>query len=90
MTVEYALEELKNVASEFSMVGDAKQAIINNEKYFLDLFNKIKQYYQYITDNTQNIPDEVVFDERWLEACDVIGDIETKNPSLKEWVAKIW
>lgn len=91
MTIEQALEELKNAANELTVIGDANQALINNPEYFNNLWEKVKYYYDYITNNTENDPNaEDGFDERWLAACDIVGDIETNNPTLADWVMKIW
>lgn len=88
MTVEQALEELKKCANEFAMVGDSEQAIENNKEEFFNKYEQVKKYYQYITDNTENNPIEGIFDDIWLEACDVVGSLEN-NRGLDEWVEKI-
>lgn len=85
MTVEQALEELKRCADEFAMMQDS----INNHEKFLNSFGKVYDYFEYITNNTENDPNEAEFDDRWLEACDIVDNISRKNPNLEKWSEKI-
>lgn len=89
MTIEEELEALRKSAEEFTNLGDANQAIENDEGLFYAKFEEVKKHFKYITYHTVNNPSECVFDDRWLQACDIVGEIETANPSLGKWVADI-
>ena len=80
MPIEQALEELKKYAKEFASVGDAKQAIKNNNEDFLHKWGKVNQYYNYVINNTACMSDE------WFKAVGILSDITMDNPSLEEWV----
>lgn len=89
MTIEEELEALRKSAREFANIGDAKLAIETDEGAFNSKLEEVKRHFKYISYHTENNPSECIFDDRWLEACDIVGGIETTNPSLEKWVADI-
>ena len=88
-SIEKELDELRKSALDFATVGDAKEAIETDEINFMGKFEEVKKHFKYISYNTHNDLANGEFDDKWLEACDIVGEIETQNPSLKKWVAKI-
>lgn len=79
MSIEEALVELRKRADDFTKVGDAKEAQGKDKEGFLILYRRVLQYFNYISHSKDKTPDQL------LEAYEIIGDISTNNPSLKEW-----
>lgn len=83
MDFKLALKQLKIYADEFTKIQDPEYEIKNNEAEFMEKLQKIKQYFIYIITKSEIGSDE------WHEACDIIGDIEFKNPKLEKWIELI-
>lgn len=86
MTVEQAMEELKKYADEFAIMEDND----SNHENFLVCYRKVYDLYDYITKNIDVDPNSGELDSRLLETADIVESISIKNPSLSNWVDRIF
>lgn len=82
MDLNYALEQLTLYSKELESIKNMKEFITNNNQDFLRIWNKVKEYYKYISKNSG-------MTDIWFEAVNIISDISFKQPDLEEWVEKI-